>query len=75
MKSVSLEDPKKIFLPPLHIKLGLIKNMVNALSKNDDWYKHLETKFSRISEAKLKPANQGIDEGHTFGGETGRCRS
>jgi hypothetical protein len=29
-----LVDPLKIFLPPLHIKLGLMKNSVKAMNQN-----------------------------------------
>ena len=29
-----LVDPKKILLPPLHIKLGLMKNFIKAMDKN-----------------------------------------
>ncbi len=54
VKSVPLVDPKKILLPPLHIKLGLMKNMAKALNKNGDGFKYLEAKFPHISEAKLK---------------------
>ncbi len=54
MKSVPLADPKKILLPPLHVKLGLMKKMVKALNKNGDGFRYLEAKFPRISEAKLK---------------------
>ncbi len=33
VQNVPLVDPKKIFLPPLHIKLGLMKNFVKAMGK------------------------------------------
>ena len=54
VKAVPLVDPKKILLPPLHIKLGLMKNFVKALNKNGAAFKYLESKFPRISEGKLK---------------------
>lgn len=50
-----LVDPHKIFLPPLHIKLGLMKNFVKAMGKNDsDGFRYLVEKFPKISAAKLK---------------------
>ena len=32
----TIVDPKKILLPPLHIKLGLMKQFVQALRKDGD---------------------------------------
>jgi len=49
-----LVDSKKVLLPPLHIKLGLMKNYVKALNKDGDTFKYLEEKFPQISEAKIK---------------------
>ena len=50
-----LVDPGKIFLPPLHIKLGLAKNLVKATAKsNSSGFKYITRKFSNISDAKLK---------------------
>ena len=49
-----LVDPKNILLPPLHIKLGLMKNFVKAMNKQSDAFKHLRQKFPRISDAKIK---------------------
>ncbi|XP_023314764.1 uncharacterized protein LOC111693662 [Trichogramma pretiosum] len=31
-----LVDPKKVLLPPLHIKLGIMKQFVKALSESDE---------------------------------------
>jgi len=45
---------KKILRPPLHIKLGLMKQFVNALPKDGDCFKYLCRKFPHLSEAKLK---------------------
>ena len=44
----------KVHLPPLHIKLGLMKNFVKALHKNGAAFQHLSTVFSGLSAAKLK---------------------
>lgn len=50
----SLVDPKKILLPPLHIKLGLMKQFVRALPKEGECFKYLCEQFPGLSEAKLK---------------------
>lgn len=47
----TLVDPKKIFLPPLHIKLELIKQFVYVLPNGS--FKYLCRRFSHLSEAKL----------------------
>ena len=44
----------KVLLPPLHIKLGLMKNFVKALQKNGAALQHLSTVFPGLSAAKLK---------------------
>lgn len=54
VKYVPLVDHQKILLPPLHIKLGLMKNFVKALDKDGETFKYLVEKFPRISDAKLK---------------------
>jgi hypothetical protein len=50
----ALVNPRKILLPPLHIKLGLMKNFVKALDKKGRSFSFIKDKFSRISEAKLE---------------------
>ena len=49
-----LVDASKVLLPPLHIKLGLMKNFVRALNKEGEGFKYISQKFSAVSEAKLK---------------------
>lgn len=44
----------KILLPPLHIKLGLMKNLVKAMNQEGEAFKYLKTKFPHISDAKIK---------------------
>ena len=51
--SQPLVDRRKIILPPLHIKLGLMKNFVKALQKNGKAVIFLKKKFPRVSEAKI----------------------
>ena len=59
-KSVShhpLVDPKKVILPPLHIKLCLIKNFVKAMvkyNKEGEGFQYIKSKFPQISDAKIK---------------------
>ena len=51
----SLVDPLKVYLPPLHIKLGLMKNFVVAMDRQGNGFKYLKEKFSALkTEAKLK---------------------
>ena len=45
--------PSSILLPLLHIKLQLKKQLVKALDKERNCFKHLEQQFSGISDAKL----------------------
>ena len=49
-----LVESSKIWLPPLHIKLGLMKNFVKAMDKTQAAFKYLIGKFPRLSEAKIK---------------------
>ena len=43
-----LVDPSKIMLPPLHIKLGLMKNFVKAMDRGAPGFRYLQ-KFPHIS--------------------------
>jgi hypothetical protein len=52
--SAPLVAPEKILLPPLHIKLGLMKNFVKAMDKEGRAFSYLKEKFPRISDAKIK---------------------
>lgn len=49
-----LVEQEKILLPPLHIKLGLIKQFVKALDPTSDAMKYLQNVFPKLSEAKIK---------------------
>ena len=44
----------KVFLPPLHIKLGLMKNFVKGMDRSGLGFMYLKQKFHRMSEAKIK---------------------
>jgi hypothetical protein len=52
-QSMPLVERSKILLPPLHIKLGLMKLFVKALNKNGSTFQYLREKYPKISEAKL----------------------
>ena len=45
---------EKIFLPTLHIKLGLAKQFVKALKSDSEPFKHVQAMFPKLSEAKVK---------------------
>ncbi|GBM33209.1 hypothetical protein AVEN_28202-1 [Araneus ventricosus] len=49
-----LAEPNKIIIPPLHIRLGLVKNLVKAMDKNGPTFKYLHEKFPRLGVAKIK---------------------
>jgi hypothetical protein len=49
-----LVDHKKVYLPPLHIKLGLMQNFVKAMDCDGQGFLYLQRKFPRISNAKIK---------------------
>jgi len=50
----ALAEWHKILLPPLHIKLGLMKNFVKAMDRTGSTFKYLAEKFPPLSEAKIK---------------------
>ncbi|UYV65021.1 hypothetical protein LAZ67_3002849 [Cordylochernes scorpioides] len=49
-----LIDSENIYLPPLHIKLGLMKNFVKAMDRKASGFAYLKQKCSSISDAKIK---------------------
>ena len=54
VKHLPLVNPKNVYLPPLHIKLGLMKQFVKALDKDSATFKYLCKIFPQISDAKLR---------------------
>ena len=54
VKSPPLVEPNKILLPPLHIKLGLMKNFVKAMDRKGKGFTFLQQRFPRVSLEKLK---------------------
>jgi hypothetical protein len=57
IEKAALVNPENVFLPPLHMKLGLMKNFVKALDKNVEGFLYLVGKFSNFSHTKVK---QGV---------------
>ena len=54
VKHVPLADLKNLLLPPLHIKLGLMKCFVRAMDHQGSGFKYLKENFgSYKSDAKL----------------------
>ena len=54
VKHVPLADPKNVLLPPLHIKLGLMKCFVRAIDHQGFGFKYLKEKFELSkSDAKI----------------------
>lgn len=49
-----LVDPKKVLIPPLHVKLGIMKQFVKALNKDGRCFKYIEKTFPTKSDDKLK---------------------
>ena len=49
-----LVNKDRILLPPLHIKLGLIKQFTKALNKDGDCFLHMSRVFSGMTTEKLK---------------------
>nr|CAI5835337.1 unnamed protein product [Callosobruchus analis] len=50
----ALVEREKIILPPLHIKLGLMKQFVKALDKDGPCFKYIGVKMPQLSTEKLK---------------------
>ena len=45
---------EKIFLPPLHIKLGLMKKFVKAIGTNGPCFEYIDEKIPLLSPKKVK---------------------
>jgi len=54
VNNTPLINPEKVYLPPLHIILVLIKNSVMAMDQNRAGLIYLKNNFTRISDAKIK---------------------
>lgn len=54
VKYEPLVHRNNIILPPLHIKLGLIKNFIKKLDNNGAAFAYLRSLFKNLSHAKIK---------------------
>ena len=63
VRNEPLVGKDKISLPPLHIKMGLIKQPIKANDKHGKGFEYLREKFPKLSDAKLK---EGIFIGQQF---------
>ena len=54
VRNEPLVGKDKISLPPLHIKMGLIKQPIKANDKHGKGFEYLREKFPKLSDAKLK---------------------
>lgn len=54
VKNKPIVEPDRILMPPLHIKLGLMKQFVKALRQDSEAFQYLKTFFPKLSEAKIK---------------------
>lgn len=50
----ALVPRQKILMPPLHIKLGIVKNFIKTIVKRPEIFDTLKAVFPRLSEAKIK---------------------
>jgi len=46
--------PEKIYPPPLHIKLGLMKNVLKSMDKTGCGFEYMRNKFPNVCDAKIK---------------------
>ena len=49
-----LVEPAKVLLPPLHIKLGLVKQFMKALDHGGAAFQEIRLLFPKLSETKVK---------------------
>ena len=54
VKFSSIVKAEKVLMPPLHIKLGLMKQFVKKLDQTSDAFEYLRTFFPKLSEAKVE---------------------
>lgn len=60
IQHMALVKKDNIILPPLHIKLGLVKNFIKALDKEGEAFSYLRIIFQNLSLAKI---SEGILDG------------
>ena len=47
----ALVDPIKILLPPLHVKIGIVRNFSKVMDKNGEGFPFSKRKFPKLCEA------------------------
>lgn len=52
--NIPLVNAEQIILPPLHLKLGYMKQFVKRLDTKSEAFLYLKTVFHRLSDAKIK---------------------
>lgn len=60
VKYVALVEREHVILPPLHIKLGLVKNFIKTLDKEGQAFTYLKTVFPNLTLGKIK---EGVFDG------------
>ena len=60
IKQTPLVNPGRVLIPPLHIKLGLMKQFFKALNKGSKCFNYLQRTFSNISDTKV---HEGVFDG------------
>jgi hypothetical protein len=45
---------RKLYLPPINIKLGMMRNFDSAMGHNGKEFQYLLQKFPQVSESKIK---------------------
>lgn len=57
-----IENVDDILLPPLHIKLGIVKKFIETVVKNnDEVFECLKNIFPKLSDQKIKAGNVLFD--------------
>jgi hypothetical protein len=54
MSLIPLVLPEKTYLPPLHIKLGLMKYFVKGMNKTVRGLEYVRNNFPNMNDAKIK---------------------
>ena len=52
--SLATSQEGKLVLPPLHIKLGLMKRFTKVLQENKSCFQYIKVIFPKIKDAKIK---------------------
>jgi hypothetical protein len=60
VEHVPLIPIRSLYIPPLHLKLGIVKNFIKSLSANESAIDFLQTRFPTLSKCKVK---EGIFNG------------